>query len=70
MGYTSSDVKARYNRAHYDVVSVLVPKGGREELQAIAQAHGMSVSRYLRHLIIADNHDDPAAIEIIWGGGR
>lgn len=53
--YTSSEVKNRWNKKHYDVVQFHVPKGANEEIQRIAETHGMSKAAYIRHLILADN---------------
>lgn len=52
--YTSPEVKDRWNRAHYEQVQLRVAKGGRETVQQLALAAGMSTAAYLRHLIISD----------------
>lgn len=65
---TSCEVKDRYNRKHYDQVILRTAKGGRDELQRIADSHGMSVNAYIRHLIIRDNAAN-ADISAILGGG-
>lgn len=70
--YTSPEVKDRYNRKHYDQVIIRVGKGGREALKALAEANGMSLSAYIRTLIIRDSqangNGDISAI--LGGGGR
>ena len=46
--YTSPEVKDRWNRAHYDRVELRVYKGGKAEVQALADDAGLSVSEYIR----------------------
>ena len=46
--YTSPEVKDRWNRAHYDRIGLTVYKGGRAEVQALADDAGLSVSEYIR----------------------
>lgn len=53
--YTSTEVKARWNQAHYDSITFAVPKGAGDEITAVAKAKGMSRAAYIRHLILADN---------------
>lgn len=67
--HTSCEVKDRWNREHYDSVGIRVPLGARAELQSIAAAKGMSVSAYIRHLIIADNAETPESTQLLRGGG-
>lgn len=70
--YTSTEVKTRWNSAHYDNVNFAVPKGARAELAKVAAAHGMSISAYMRHLIIKDNPlepEKPDILPILRGGG-
>ena len=66
---TSTAVKNRWNKKHYDQVAFHTPKGGAEELRTIAAARGMSVASYLRHLIIADNADSPESTLCLRGEG-
>ena len=70
---TSSEVKDRWNRSHYDQVLIRTAKGGREAIQLIAAAHGKSVSEYIRGLIIADAARDErfrnVDISAFLGGG-
>ena len=41
---TSSTVKARWNRRHYDRLTILFPKGYKEQLCEFAKKHGLSVN--------------------------
>lgn len=66
---TSAEVKNRYTRIHYDRVQLVLPAGARPELQAVAAARGMSVSAYIRHLIINDTRENPDIAPILRGGG-
>ena len=52
MGYTSSKVKQRWNKKHYDVISSRLPKGCREEIKTAAKARGLSVAQFLRWAIL------------------
>lgn len=68
--HTSSAVKDRYNRKHYEQVILRTAAGGREAIQKQAKLRGLSVAAYLRHLVIIDgeklgNND----ISAILGGG-
>lgn len=67
--YTSCEVKNRWNAEHYDRAIINLPKGGADELRAIAAAKGMTMSGYIRHLIISDNRESPELTENIRGGG-
>lgn len=53
--YTSTAVKNRWNKKHYDTVRFHVPKGALEEVHKAAEVHGLSMAAYIRHLILADN---------------
>ena len=66
---TSCEVKDRWNREHYDKVTFRTPTGGAEELRKIAESRGMSVAAYLRHLVIADNAQNPESTCFLRGGG-
>lgn len=70
--HTSWEVKERYNRRHYEQVIVRTAQGGRAAIQELAAMHGLSVSAYIRHLVIADAiaHGKPDISGIIGGGGR
>lgn len=67
--YTSCEVKDRWNRQHYDAITFRVPIGAAEEVRAAAELHGMSVAAYIRHLIIADNAENPEITPFLRGGG-
>jgi hypothetical protein len=66
---TSAEVKNRWNDQHYDRVVLTVPIGAREEIKAAAAAQGLSVSAYVRQLIIHDNAKNPDSTRILRGGG-
>lgn len=68
MGYTSTEVKARYNRKHYEQMSIVVPIGSRDLIKQHANEMGMSVSEYIRHLIATD---EPGCLTVpqVGGGG-
>lgn len=70
--HTSSAVKDRYNRKHYEQVNFRVAQGGRAALQELAELHGLSVNAYVRHLIIADGKKlgKPEISAILGGGGK
>lgn len=67
--HTSAEVKNRWNAQHYDRVAIIVPTGGREELQALAEEQGQSVSAYIRALVIRDAQERGKTLECIGGGG-
>lgn len=52
MGYTSSEVKNRWNRKHYDVISTRLPIGARKEINSLARLHGMSTAQFIRWAIL------------------
>lgn len=66
---TSAEVKNRWNAEHYDRVVLTVPVGAREEIKAAAAAQGLSVSAYVRTLIIRDNAKNPDSTRILRGVG-
>lgn len=51
MGKTSSKVKNRYNEKVYDRISLVVPKGKKEELQAYAASQGESLNAFINRAI-------------------
>lgn len=69
--HTSSAVKDRYNRAHYEQITIRVGIGGKEVVQAMADYHGLSVTAYIRQLIIQDGrtHGNDDISAILGGGG-
>ncbi len=67
---TSSEVKDRYNRKHYEQLTIRTAHGGRAAIQELAALHGMSMTQYIRHLVIADGQKcGKADISAILGGG-
>lgn len=70
--YTSSQVKARYNRSHYDSITFRAGKGSNEAITQLAALRGMSKAEYIRHLIIADakSLEKPELSAIVGGGGN
>lgn len=50
-GRTSTESKAKYNAKAYDRINIAVPKGRKDELQALAKAQGKSVNGLLNDLI-------------------
>lgn len=68
--YTSSAVKERYNKKHYDRISFHCPKGGSEILKQAAEAAGMTKAAYIRSLIIQDaQRRGLSDVADIFGGG-
>ena len=69
--YTSPEVKDRWNRAHYDRIGFTVYKGGRAEVQALADDAGLSVSEYIRLAIKEKAEKDGKSefLQILRGGG-
>lgn len=68
---TSSEVKDRWNRNHYDQILFRTGNGGRLAIDRMAEVRGMSRAEYLRHLVIEDakkaGYGDISAI--LGGGG-
>lgn len=58
-----------YKREHYDQVKVYVGKGARAQIKALAYASGMTVSEYIRHLIIKDAKQRGIDLNTCIGGG-
>lgn len=52
--HTSAEVKNRYNSRHYDRTVVNLPAGGADELRELAGELGLSVSAYIRSLVMRD----------------
>lgn len=68
--HTSSAVKDRWNRNHYDQITIRTAIGGREAIQAMADLRGLSMAAYIRHLVIADaEHLGKPGISGVLGGG-
>lgn len=70
--YTSSEVKDRWNREHYEQVLFRVGIGGKAAIKAVAELRGCSVAEYIRGLIIADakNLGNGDISAILGGGGE
>lgn len=54
MGKTSATVKNRYNAKVYDRVSIMLPKGRKQAVEAHARKHGESVNGLVNALLRAD----------------
>lgn len=68
--YTSSEVKDRWNREHYEQIMFRVGIGGKSAIKAVAELRGCSVAEYIRGLIIADAKSiGNGDISAILGGG-
>lgn len=61
--------KQRYNERHYDQVKIYTPQGGREIIQQLAAASGMSMAEYIRHCVITDAHRRGIDVRAELGGG-
>ena len=46
-GKTSNESKAKYNAKAYDRINYVVKKGRKEEIQAAANAAGVSLNKYI-----------------------
>ena len=61
MAKTSAAVKNRYNDKAYDRITVIVPKGNKDDLKNHAEKHGYGVIRDLcGHGIGEEMHEDPS----------
>lgn len=50
-GKTSNESKAKYNAKAYDRINIAVPKGRKDEIQAIAEQNGQSINAYINAII-------------------
>ena len=50
-GKTSNESKAKYNAKAYDRINIAVPKGRKDEIQAIAEQRGQSINAYINAII-------------------
>ena len=64
MGKTSAAVKNRYNAKAYDRVSLSIPKGDKEKLQAHAEQRGESLNGFIQRAI-----DTQLRLDTQGGGG-
>ena len=51
MGKASTRAKNKYNRKAYDRINIMVPRGDRAVIQAVARMNGMSVNEYICRLV-------------------
>ena len=61
-GNTSTASKAKYNAKAYDNIGVIVPKGQKAVIQAIASRYGLSLNGYINRLIdeaLSEEKPDP-----------
>ena len=52
--HTSTEVKNRWNKKHYDQIAYHCKIGGKEYIKQLAAASGKSMADYLRTLVIQD----------------
>lgn len=69
--YTSSAVKNRWNKKHYDQISIRVPKGAKPEIQKMLEERGETMAGYIKRLITADAQTGGynAVLDALGGGG-
>lgn len=69
--HTSTEVKQRWNKMHYDSITFTVQKGARSEVQELAESGGVSVSEYIRQAIRekAERDGKSEILQILRGGG-
>lgn len=51
MGKTRAEVKNRWNDQHYDRITVIAPKGEKEEWKKRAKEEGKTLSEYVREKV-------------------
>lgn len=51
MGKPATRAKNKYNRKMYDRINIMVPRGDRAVIQAVARMNGMSVNEYICRLL-------------------
>ena len=61
--------KTKYNKTHYQQVKIFVRDGGRDVIQQLAAAAGMSMAEYIRHCIIKDAAMRGIDVNAALGGG-
>lgn len=61
--------KAKYNAKHYDQIKIWTPKGGRDIIQQLAAASGLSMAEYIRSLVIRDADKHGVDVRSALGGG-
>ncbi len=45
MGFDSNAYKAEFRKQNYDQVGILIPKGRKDDLKALAKQEGLSISQ-------------------------
>lgn len=71
MGTPATKAKDKYNAAHYDVISVRTPKGGKDAISELARLAGRTRADYIRTVIASharslERHD---LAKKVGGGG-
>lgn len=51
MGKASTRAKNKYNRKAYDRINIMVPRGDRDVIRAVAEMNGMSMNEYISRLV-------------------
>ncbi len=51
MGKTSAAVKNKYNAKAYDRIALMVPKGEKEKIKALAKRHNESLNGFISRII-------------------
>ena len=67
--FEKNQAKQRYNEGAYDQCKIYVRKGGRDVIQQLAAAAGMSMAEYIRHVIIKDAARRGIDVRAALGGG-
>lgn len=62
-GKTSNESKAKYNAKAYDRINYVIKKGRKEEIQAAANAAGVSLNKYIDTAVCEKMERDGAATE-------
>ena len=71
MGYTSPKVKNKWNKEHYDSITFMCKKGGKEQIKIMANNSGQSMAAYLINLVCKDAQEKgkQAVVDALRGGG-
>lgn len=51
MAYEKIKYNNQYNKANYDKITILVPKGEKDEWKAFAQKKGLSMTEMVRRAV-------------------
>ncbi|MDD6488318.1 MAG: Arc family DNA-binding protein [Clostridia bacterium] len=65
MGKSSTTAKNKYNTKSYDQVKLLVKKGQRDIIKAVAEKQGKSVNAYIYNLIENDFKRLGESLEVV-----